>query len=395
MKKKILRILNRFNVGGPTYNVAFLTRYISNDFETKLIAGKKLDSEGSSEYILKEHTVDYEIIENMQRELSLVKDFKAFIEIRRIIREFKPDIVHTHASKSGALGRLAAISMNVPFILHTFHGHVFHSMFGKIKTNFYIYIERFLAKRSSAIVAISNQQKKELLHDFKICDEKKIHVIPLGFDLEKFNTNTEEKRLSFRNEFFISDDEIAIGIVGRLTGVKNHKLLLDSLKLTIPHISKKIKIFIVGDGEDRDDLISICKEYSFSFSTPENKKESLINFTSWRSDMDTVYAGLDIVVLSSLNEGTPVTLIEAQAAGRPVISTDVGGVKDIIKNNVTGLLAKSKNAIDFSEKLKIMIENDELRNSMGDKGYKNVFEEFSYKRLVADMESLYNQLLNE
>ena len=140
MKKKILRILNRFNVGGPTYNVAFLTRYISNDFETKLIAGKKLDSEGSSEYILKEHTVDYEIIENMQRELSLVKDFKAFIEIRRIIREFKPDIVHTHASKSGALGRLAAISMNVPFILHTFHGHVFHSMFGKIKTNFYIYI---------------------------------------------------------------------------------------------------------------------------------------------------------------------------------------------------------------------------------------------------------------
>ena len=111
--------------------------------------------------------------------------------------------------------------------------------------------------------------------------------------------------------------------------------------------------------------------------------------------MDTVYAGLDIVVLSSLNEGTPVTLIEAQAAGRPLISTDVGGVKDIIKNNVTGLLAKSKNAIDFSEKLKIMIENDELRNSMGDKGYKNVFEEFSYKRLVADMESLYNQLLNE
>jgi len=144
--KKVLRILNRFNIGGPTHNATYLTKFLSPEYETKLIGGKKLESEAAFEYLLKENKLDYLIIENMNRALNPIKDLKAFFEIRNIIKDFKPDIVHTHASKSGALGRLAAISMRVPIILHTFHGHVFHSYFGKLKTYLYIVIERYLAQ---------------------------------------------------------------------------------------------------------------------------------------------------------------------------------------------------------------------------------------------------------
>ena len=159
--KKVLRILNRFNVGGPTHNATYLTKFLSPEYETKLIGGKKLESEAAFEYLLQENDIDYTILENMNRSINPLKDFKAFVEIRNIIKDFKPDIVHTHASKSGALGRLAAISLKVPIILHTFHGHVFHSYFGKLKTYIYILIERFLAKKSSAIIAISELQKNE------------------------------------------------------------------------------------------------------------------------------------------------------------------------------------------------------------------------------------------
>jgi len=182
--KKVLRILNRFNVGGPTHNATFLTKYLYPEYETKLIAGKKLPSEASSEYMLKENEIDFEVIEDMSRSINIIKDLKSFFRIKKIIREFKPDIVHTHASKSGALGRLAAITSKVPIIVHTFHGHVFHSYFGNLKTRFYIFLERFLAKKSSAIIAISDLQRKELINDFDICSETQTHTIPLGFNLK-------------------------------------------------------------------------------------------------------------------------------------------------------------------------------------------------------------------
>jgi len=394
--KKVLRILNRFNVGGPTHNATYLTKFLSPEYETKLIAGKKLDSEAASEYILEKYNIDYFIIENMSRSLNPIKDLKAFFEIRKIIKDYKPDIVHTHASKSGALGRLAAISLKVPVILHTFHGHVFHSYFGRLKTYFYIIIERYLASKSSAIIAISNLQKNELSRDFNICPIEKISVIPLGFDLEKFQTNIIEERQLFRNEFSLSENDVAIGIIGRLTSIKNHDLFIKSIHMALSKIENSIKVFIIGDGEDKTKLIKLSKELDLSISTLDIKnKSALIHFTSWRSDMSSVYAGLDIVALSSLNEGTPVTLIEAQAANKPVVSTDVGGVRDILQEGVTGLLSSSDDLKAFSENLIKLIENKDLRNSMGAVGYKNVCSKFSYKRLVSDVESLYNRLSNE
>ena len=245
---KILRILNRFNVGGPTYNVAYLTKYLSDEYTTVLIGGEREESEASSEYILKELDIPYTIVPDMKRSISLKNDIKALREIISIKKKKKPDIVHTHASKAGMLGRLAAKICGVPYIFHTFHGHVFHSYFGKKKTSFFIHLERLLARWSTAIIAISDKQKHELGDIYKICPPEKIQVVPLGFDLHKFTEQTDEKRKQFRTQYNLQDDEIAIGIVGRLAPVKNHEMFIDAIFNCQKQTSKKIRAFIIGDG---------------------------------------------------------------------------------------------------------------------------------------------------
>ncbi len=196
-KIKVLRIINRFNIGGPTFNATFLTRFMSDDFETLLVGGLPEEGEANSLHILKEYGVEPLLIPEMKREPNFKSDRLALKKIKNIIEEFNPDIVHTHASKAGAIGRKAAFSCNVPIVVHTFHGHVFHSYFGKIKTTLFKNIERYLAKRSTGIVAISNLQKKELSEDHKITSKEKIEVIPLGFDLKKFQENHKANRKKF------------------------------------------------------------------------------------------------------------------------------------------------------------------------------------------------------
>src|SRR6185295_2272303 len=223
---RVLRIINRLNLGGPTYNAALLTKHLAPEFETLLIAGTKQDSEESSEFIVKNLGISTLAIPEMQREINLSNDRIAYKKIKDIIRDFKPDIVHTHAAKAGTLGRLAADSLKVPVIVHTFHGHVFHSYFNPIKTKIFLNIERYLARKSTGIIAISEKQMYELSEIHRICSPGKIKVIPLGFDLDKFQEDIEMKRKSFRSKYFVDDNEIAIGIIGRLVPVKNHPLFL-------------------------------------------------------------------------------------------------------------------------------------------------------------------------
>jgi UDP-N-acetylglucosamine:LPS N-acetylglucosamine transferase len=180
---KILRIINRFNIGGPTYNAAYLTKHLAPEFETMLVAGMKQDSEESSEFIVESLGLPVQRIPEMRRELDPVRDLAAYRHIRRLIRSFRPDIVHTHAAKAGALGRLAAAACGVPVVLHTFHGHVFHSYFSPARTRFFLAVERYLARRSTAVIALSENQKDELCNRFRVCVPSKCLVVPLGFDL--------------------------------------------------------------------------------------------------------------------------------------------------------------------------------------------------------------------
>jgi glycosyltransferase involved in cell wall biosynthesis len=392
---RVLRILNRLAVGGPVLNATYLTKYMAPDFETILVVGEKEDHEQSAEYLARQLDIKFVTIKGMGRSINPASDYFAYKQMKELIKGFKPDIVHTHAAKPGAIGRLAASALNVPAIVHTFHGHVFHSYFSSLKSKLFINTERYLAKKSHAIIAISEQQKKELVHDFSIAPENKFHVVPLGFDLDKFRSNQLEKRKKFRNEFSLADDEIAIGIIGRLVPVKNHYLFIKAIRHVLSNSSKKIKAFIIGDGETRADLENVATQSGIAFSkeTDSMHPHPLV-FTSWRSDVDVIYAGLDIVCLTSLNEGTPVSLIEAQAANKPVVSTRVGGIADIVVEGETALLAGIEDADLFCEHLLRLVEDDELRFRLGANSSSHVLQKFSYQRLVNDVSDLYYSLLN-
>lgn len=387
-KIKVLRIINRFNLGGPTYNATFLTAFIGPEYETLLVGGLPDEGETDSLFILERYGVKPRLIEEMVRNPSLTSDRKAYNKLKQIIKEFQPDIVHTHAAKAGALGRRAAASCGVPVIVHTFHGHVFHSYFGKAKTRIFKEIERNLAKKTDAIVAISDIQKHELSEIHKIAKQEKIKVIQLGFDLVPFRDKRVSEREKVRQQYGIENDTIAIAIIGRLAPIKNHQYFLEVIEILLDKTTKKIKVFIVGDGAEResieDSVLKINKIH-----------HEVLVMTSWIEDIGTFNAGMDIICLTSKNEGTPVSLIEAQAAGIPVITSDVGGVKDIVSEGETGYVVPLENQDIFIERLLELVENEKKRQIMSQNGWSHVEQKFHYMTLVENTKKLYSQLLNE
>lgn len=388
---KVLRIINRFNIGGITYNVSYLSKYLEPDYETLLVGGPEEEGEDSSLYIPEGLGLKPRVLHEFQREINLKSDYKAYKEIKKIIREFKPDIVHTHASKAGAIGRLAAIDCNVPIIIHTFHGHVFHSYFGKLKTAFYKTIERYLAKHSTAIVAISNKQKQELSDVFHIAPKNKIHVVPLGFDLTKFTKNKELNRKEFREKYNVQEEQLAIGIIGRLAPIKNHSLFIEAIAFLKQNGITNFKAFIIGDGDTRDVITESCNVNQVSWSNDPTDEADVI-FTSWITNVEWALHGLDIVTLTSLNEGTPVSIIEAQAAGKFVVSTNVGGIEDVLHPEC-GFLSEISDNNGFFSNLLNACSNVSILSNSSEKGEKWALEKYSYTRLVSDMRQLYAQLL--
>ena len=220
----------------------------------------------------------------------------------------------------------------------------------------------YYAKKTSAIVAISDIQKQELSEVYKIAPAEKFRVIPLGFDLNRFQENKAMKRDAFRKQYDIADDEIAVSIVGRLVPVKNHTMFIDSIKQVKASTNRKVRGIIVGDGDLHNSLIEYAKSHGLTCSTPENKvPNSDLIFTSWIKDADYVFAGSEISALTSLNEGTPVSIIESQAANVPVVSTIVGGIRDVVIEGKTALLSPTQNVDAFSQNLLNLVNNDELR----------------------------------
>jgi glycosyltransferase involved in cell wall biosynthesis len=385
-KIKILRIINRFNIGGPVYNAVLLTAFMPTEYETLLIGGLPEKEEENSIYIAEKYGIVPELIEEMQRTPNLKNDKKALKRIKEIILAFRPDIVHTHASKAGALGRKAAIDCGVPIIIHTFHGHIFHSYFSRWKTKMYQLIEQRLAQKSTGIIAISELQKTELSEKYKICEKEKIEVIPLGFDLMPFNQNKDKNRKKTRVQFQLDEHDVAVAIVGRLAPIKNHSLFLNCIKQIHEKTTKKIVYFIVGDGEEYQ---AISEEVSQLTALGLN-----IKMTSWIKDIAEFNAGMDILCLSSKNEGTPVSLIEAQAAGIPFVTTDVGGIRDIVAENQTGFVVNLNNPSAFTEKLLYLIENENKRLEMSQNGWLFVEDKFDCKTLVKNMDEYYKKKLN-
>lgn len=366
------------------------------DFETMLVIGGKDDHEQDAIHLTKDLGIQPVVVNEMRRDIHPLQDGIAYQKIKSLIEEYKPDVVHTHAAKAGVIGRLAAEACNVPVIVHTFHGHVFHSYFNKWQTNMFIHIERYLAKKSTGIVAISESQKHELANVYKICPEEKLEIIPLGLDLDKFRTDQSAKRAKFRSTYKLADDEIAIGVIGRIVPVKNHSLFVAAAKKLLEKTDRKVRLIVIGDGDMRPQMEEEFRAAGIDYAYfPEENRDATAICTSWLTAMDEVLAGLDIIALTSHNEGTPVSLIEAQAAAKPVVSTNVGGVSDVVMHNQCGYVTRPGEADEFAEGLLKLVESADQREKFGQFGRDFVQSKYSYQRLVRDMSSYYKRLIEE
>jgi glycosyltransferase involved in cell wall biosynthesis len=317
---RILRVIARLNIGGPAIQAVTLSGLLSKGrFRTRLVCGQVGAHEGDMSYLASSMQVDPVIVPSLGREISAFDDLCSFSELRKIISEFKPHVIHTHTAKAGTLGRLAGISVNAQRIfgrkirlVHTFHGHVFHSYFSPLKTWAFMKIERFLAHFTDRIIVISATQEKDICERYRIVRPRQVQVVPLGFDLSGF------ERLGPPP----SQGIFSVGIIGRLTPVKNHRMLFEAVRILKDQgKDHSFNFVVVGDGELRETLTREAAALGIG---------KRVVFTGWQKEMPEVYGKLDVVVLTSLNEGTPVSLIEAMAGARPVIATDVGGVRDLM-----------------------------------------------------------------
>jgi glycosyltransferase involved in cell wall biosynthesis len=260
-------------------------------------------------------------------------------------------------------------------------------------------METYLATKTDAIVAVSDSQRQELIEVYKIAPAEKVFTVPLGFNLDKFSTDQVNKRNIFRAKYGFSQSELVIGIIGRLVPIKNHEMFLEVAAIikAQKEINAHVRFVIIGDGESRPALKIKAAELqlSCSYYITKPKEQTDIVITSWETAIDQALAGLDIIVLTSNNEGTPVSLIEAQAALKPVVTTNVGGVEDIVIHGQTGFITAVGDSVAFAGYVQQLIDDPALRNSLGKNGYDNVIKRYSKQRLINDMKTLYHSLLKK
>jgi len=360
--------------------------------------------EGDMAYLAEKRGVRPYILPVLGREISPLGDLHSLAALRKTIQQFRPHIIHTHTAKAGTLGRLVGISFNALRknskrirLVHTFHGHIFHSYFNRLKTIIFIQIERFLARFTDRIIVISPLQKDDICRKFKIAPSEKVRIISLGFELSPF-VDCEKQRTKIREKYLLSNSKeiLLVGIIGRLTQVKNHRMLLEAAKnLKDEGKIKFFRFLIIGDGELRESL----KTYASKLDL-----QDYVTFIGWQKDMPDLYGALDIVVLTSLNEGTPVTLIEAMAASKPVVTTNVGGVSDLLgvldkKTSdgynlaQNGVLLPSGRGEILAKALFFLFKNRNMSEEMGKHAREFVLNQYSMERLVKDVEALYKELV--
>ena len=403
-RTRVVRIIDRLNIGGPAKHTVWLTAGLDPDeFETTLVTGTVPPGEGDMGYFAEAASVRPFVIKEMSRELSL-SDILVLVKLLGLLFRLKPDIVHTHKSKAGAVGRLAAIIYRwiTPSalllrprkcrILHTYHGHIFHSYYGRIKTRLFITIERTLSRFTDRIIVISPEQRREISEEFRVGRPERFSIIPLGIDLDE----TVERDRRLREEFGIDDDQVLIGTVGRLCDVKNYSMLIRAaarLASIDADSSSRARFMIIGDGPLREELEQLSQRLNINDN---------ITFTGFREDAPLLYASLDMAALTSLNEGTPLTLIEAMSCGRAVIATKVGGVADIMGAHLDssdgfsiwehGVTVPSQDIEAYARALQFLINRPRLRAEMGERGRAFVRAKLSRERLLRDIEHLYRDL---
>lgn len=400
---RIVRIIDRLNIGGPAKHVTWLTSGLDpKRFCTTLIAGSVPANEGDMTYYARKAGIDPIIIKEMSRELSAA-DLVVIAKLVRLLFQLRPQIVHTHKAKAGAVGRTAALIYRLlTFSLfsgrrcgtvHTFHGHIFHSYYGPLKSRLFIWIERLLAMFcTDRIIAISPQQRSEIQGHFNVGGETQFDVISLGIDLDEIDSAAAGR---LRAELKIEPDVPLVGIVGRLCEIKNQAMFIEAAARVCEKDSTA-QFAVIGNGELRVELEGLAQA---------REMQDRIHFLGFRADMLSLYQDLDIAAITSLNEGTPLTLIEAMSNGCALASTDVGGVTDLMGSKLGredgfllwehGVTVPSRDIEAFSRALQFLIDNPSLRKEMGERGREFAQNRFSKERLIADIENLYYKLAKD
>jgi glycosyltransferase involved in cell wall biosynthesis len=382
---KILRIIARLNIGGPALHVVNLTAGLDPArFQSLLVTGVESPDEGSMLDYALSRGVQPRILPEIVNEFSLKpRDGKALLRLYRLIRQERPHIVHTHTARAGFLGRLAARLAGVPLIVHTYHGHVLHGYYGAAKNRLLRNMARMLALLTDHIITVSELVKRDLVH-YQIAAAEKITVVPLGFDLAPF-LSCQNHRGQLRREYGLDDRVQLVGIVGRIFPIKNHRLFLDAAARIVAQ-KGGVRFVIVGDGALRGEMEHYVDELGFA---------DRVIFTGWRRDLPRVYADLDVLVVSSDNEGTPVSAIEAMTAGRPVVATRVGGLPDLIEEGRTGLLAPPRDPEALAAAVLGLLHDPQNAARIGQTARAMAQERFAVQRLIADTERLYLHFLAE
>ena len=385
---RVLRIIARLNVGGPALHTATLCDLDPAAFQTTIAHGSLAPGEADMSDLLRGTSAEVVFIPELGRALSPFHDVVAFAKLLRLMFRVRPQIIHTHTAKAGALGRIAGALFRLMSgqrecrLVHTFHGHVFEGYFSPAKSRAVVFVERRLAALSDCILTLSEGLRADLVERFRVAPAAKVRIVPLGLHLDPFLDASGGAPL--RKELGIAPDTCVVTCVGRLVPIKNHRLLLKAGALIRQKGAGAVVLLIVGGGDLRASLAQDAEELRIA---------DAVKFLGWRRDLPAVYAASDVVVLTSVNEGTPVSLIEAMAAGLPVVATSVGGVPDVVEDGVTGTLVPSGSAEALAEAIMVLAADGNLRASFGRAGRDRAFQQYTRQRLITEVAALYDELL--
>jgi glycosyltransferase involved in cell wall biosynthesis len=383
---KILRVIARLNMGGPALHVAYLTAGLKErGYDTTLVAGSLTRGEDSMAFVADGLDVDVIRIDELGREISPLRDLRATFQLARLIRRERPHILHTHTAKAGTVGRVAALlagSRRPPIVVHTFHGHVLRGYFGPLRSFFFRLLERWLAAGTTALVAVSPQVRDDLV-SLGVARRDRFVVVRLGIELDQRVAPEQDGRSESRRYLGIPGDRFAVGWIGRMTAVKRTDDVLVAFKRLRDEGIEAV-LCMVGDGPDRPQLEQRAHELGVI-------RETL--FLGYQRDVAPLYSAFDALVLPSSNEGTPVSAIEALAAGKPVVATRVGGVPDVVRDGEDGFLVDTGDTEGLADRLAQLARDPALRRRMGDEGRTRVLPRYAVDRLVDDIDQLYRSLL--
>lgn len=380
---RIARVIARMNFGGPARHVLDATAGLAPEFETTLFVGECGEGETEAASWIAASGVTPERVAGLGRAPRPFDDLRALRRLTQRFRELRPDVVHTHTAKAGALGRIAARRAGVPTVVHTFHGHVFHGYFGPVVSRGVVAAERWLARRTDAIVAVSDEVRDDVADRYRVAPREKIHIVAPGIDVARFAA-ARACRGALRRELGIADGAPVVAWIGRLVPVKDPALAVrtfervraDSARIGLP----EPVMVVVGDGPLRAETEALAA------SAPG------IRFLGWRADVAPVLADADVVLLTSVNEGTPVALIEAASAGVPSVATRVGGVPSVVEHGVTGHVV-NRSATALADAVVQLLSDPGRRAEIGAAARRRAVERYSRERLLGDLRALYRGLV--